>query len=269
MMGDSPIVIGGAPGSGTRAYKNLAAACGIRMLAAPLIVSRFKRREPDVDHDNLLLRRFFYQGAIDQQHTDGDVTPWLRLKLKGLLMATAPLAMRRHRWGWKNPMTMHLLPLIAHAYPGTFFLLVVRDGRDMAFGSRHELRERRHLLTDEELELPHHLQAALYWVRSNRRAIEEGKRLFGDRFLVSRWEDLTANPVSEAERIACFWGLSKDPAALVAAAGIEPQTSSGRWRSAAENEILEAEKVFGALLAELGYELTEGTIDPAAERSPK
>ena len=53
-------------------------------------------------------------------------------------------AQRRDRaWGWKEPRSIYLLPLLDEELPGFRFLHLVRDGRDMAF-SDNQVQLRKH-----------------------------------------------------------------------------------------------------------------------------
>jgi len=71
-------------------------------------------------------------------------------------------------WGWKFPETYLIGPIIAKAFPHARYLHLVRDGRDVAF-KRHltddpNRKLGRYLLASQNaLELPHHLQAAISW----------------------------------------------------------------------------------------------------------
>src|SRR5208283_3337534 len=45
-------------------------------------------------------------------------------------------------WGWKNPRSIFILPLIQSLYPDFHFVHVVRDGRDMALSvNQNQLRK--------------------------------------------------------------------------------------------------------------------------------
>jgi hypothetical protein len=66
------------------------------------------------------------------------------------------------------------------------------------------------------------------WVATTRRVLELGPRLFGDRFLLMRYDDLMASPRDEIGRMAGFLGIDAVPVDRLVE-GIEP-TTVGRYR---------------------------------------
>ncbi|MCP3853178.1 MAG: sulfotransferase [Actinomycetia bacterium] len=253
----APVVIGGVAGSGTRAYRAVAVEAGVEMLGAPWLVRALKGRDEVWYHDNLLLRRFYYSWAIKGLRDDD--TPRHEvleaLALKSMLVATGPFR-RRGRWGWKNPLTLLSLPIIARSFPDAYFIHVVRDGRDVALGGPHTLLERLFLLTEEQQEDPFEVQRGHYWSVANQKGAAEAQELFGDRYLLSRWEDLMSDPESEVRRIHAFLGVDDDLARGRAVAQISPQPSQGRWREFPAEQVASVQEACQPLLGELGYSLT-------------
>ena len=99
-------------------------------------------------------------------------------------------------WGWKEPRSVYLLPLIDEELPGLRFLHVVRDGRDMAY-SDDQVQLRKHgaaVLGDGAGELSPPRSIAL-WREANLRAADYGERELGPRYLRIRFEGPLRRPI--------------------------------------------------------------------------
>ena len=71
-----------------------------------------------------------------------------------------------------------------------------------------------------------------YWIAANRRAIDLGKRLLGDRFHVIRFETLCLSPANEIDRLVDFLGVTLFPVKIAAMAQIPmPPTTTERYRN--------------------------------------
>ncbi|MDR6225281.1 hypothetical protein JOE21_001272 [Desmospora profundinema] len=113
-------------------------------------------------------------------------------------------------WGFKNPTTHLYLKSLKEYFDSLKYILVIRNGLDMAYsnnrrqlyywGSRFhiDIPENRKYLPVAQLD---------YWIKANRRAIHEGKKLLGNRFLVIHYDRLCVNPKKEIKRLAHFLGL--------------------------------------------------------------
>jgi hypothetical protein len=134
-------------------------------------------------------------------------------------------------WGWKEPRSVYLLPLLAAELPGLRFLHVVRDGRDMAL-SQNQVQLRKHgdavLGASDE---PEELRSIALWREVNLRAADFGERELGDRYLRIRFEDLCAEPAARVAEVLRFFGLEGD-AERIAAEEVRAPSSLGRWREA-------------------------------------
>ena len=118
----------------------------------------------------------------------------------------------RGLWGWKFPETYLVAPLVARTFPGSRFLHVVRDGRDIAFKTHLTDNPRRRigrriLARSSALESPRHIQAAASWkyqVDSFDRLRQELPR---DRVCDLRFEDLCLKPMEVMSQVCEFLGL--------------------------------------------------------------
>src|SRR5260370_20821937 len=76
------------------------------------------------------------------------------------------------RWGWKEPRSIYFLPFLDQHWPGTKFIHVIRDGRDMAFSSNQN-QLRKHglfVLGSEVTDAPDPGRIAVLWARTNTEA---------------------------------------------------------------------------------------------------
>lgn len=180
--------------------------------------------------------------------------------------ATAPFAAYaqregKARWGDKTPAYISLVDELAAVWPDARFLVLVRDGRDVALSV---------------LPLPFGPNNVWAAARSWAHAIRLGRaaeRRYPDRVLTLRYEDLVERPHEEVPLACEFAGVPYDPDMLAVErsepgkiardqtgwftsiwAGINT-TAVGKWRrelSPRQQEVFE--RVAGAELSELGYE---------------
>lgn len=150
--------------------------------------------------------------------------------------------------------------LLHQVYPDGRLIYIVRDGRDTVLShriqafidfphqlSKEDLRIRvdyqkdpqpfaagqRSLFTEKSLR-----QAAEGWVRNVVESDAEGRRLFGDRYYVLRYEDLLAEPLAELRRLWAFLGV--DPLAPGSEAALLAELTSNpdaEWQQQKAGEI--------------------------------
>ncbi|HJQ75552.1 MAG TPA: sulfotransferase, partial [Gaiellaceae bacterium] len=233
--GLEPGVIGATGGSGTRVLARIVQRGGMfvgsdlnRSLDAldfAAFADRWIRREPPPQAAAEL------RGLVLRQHADADGRPF----------------------GWKEPRSVYLLPLLAAELPGLRFLHVVRDGRDMAL-SENQVQLRKHgdavLGASDE---PEALRSISLWREVNLRAADFGERELGDRYLRVRFEDLCAEPAAVTARVLGFFGLEGD-AERIAAEEVEAPGSIGRWRAEPAELVRALEERAGDALARFGYQ---------------
>ena len=170
------------------------------------------------------------------------------------------------RWGDKTPHYVHHVDLLRRLWPDARFVVLVRDGRDVALSLRRMPFG------------PNNAWAAAQWWARGVRAGVRAAESIPTRCSTVRYEDLAERAAEEVRRVCGFLGLSysddmlalenADPARIVPdqAAwfptlfdGINT-SAVGRWKremGARDRRIFAA--LAGAELAELGYE-----VEPAA-----
>ncbi len=259
MKNACPLVIGGAGGSGTRVYKAIADAAGYTMLGLPSVI-RFRHLHR---HDNWLLEKWFYSKWVNH-YVKGESTRFDRLRMRATcrlcLWLTNPISYGRGRWGWKNPRTRLLIPFFQEIYPGMRFIHVLRDGRDHAFHPHFSYQKHQEcFLSGEEISQPDHLRKALVWSRSHRLTEQMADEHLAGRYIVSRLEDLCANPKKEIGRLMEFLGSGDREAVRQAASLVSAPKSLGRWHSESQQRIAEVEEQIGEDLLNYGYPLCSGS----------
>ncbi len=250
----APIVIGATGGTGTRALQAVLAEAGVAMGrrlnyagdAEDFIAVYDRWINPILDQ----VRRPDYRLADLDAATATGVMDDLR---QAIAAHTARLDTSR-RWGWKNPRSMYLLPVIAALYPDLHFIHVLRDGRDMALSDNQNQRDK-HYASAFGVPNPGTAAAsARLWGEANLAVADWGERCLGARYIRLRIEDLCSAPHAECARLLAALDLDR-PGLLDRVAAIpQPQASFGRWRSLAQPDLLHEDT--GALargLARFGY----------------
>ncbi|NQW10518.1 MAG: sulfotransferase [Alphaproteobacteria bacterium] len=233
---DPPIVIGATGGSGTRALHAALAAAGVYMGARLNGAGDAMDFEPfldDVINPVLTITR-------SPDYRLEDLPPDMRRRWTRRLTGIARLHVAdggsmEWGWGWKNPRSMYILPLIAAVVPEFRFVHLVRDGRDMALSSNQN-QTRKHfeaLFGEAAPEVPEHANIRL-WARANSAVADWGERALGERYLRVRFEDLCAAPGPIINRILA---MLPSPArhgvdiARRSAAEVSAPESIERWRT--------------------------------------
>jgi hypothetical protein len=138
--------------------------------------------------------------------------------------------------GDKSPLlTPETVGEISAVYPEARVIHIIRDGRDAAVSAAHHARNfgrAREKGGDGLFELAQIRKLAADWNARVGGAVEDGPRLFGDRYAEVRYEDLLARPKEEMARLLRFLGAAADEKSVgrcVGAASFE-RLSKGRTR---------------------------------------
>jgi hypothetical protein len=218
-----PVIVGGNGHSGTRIFIEIIAHsgvfCGIRTLTK-------RSGSEDLRIIDLLSRWTtpFVYGTLEPGQRDAMKRAFAR-RLRLLF------PFRRRPWGFKNPRTLLILPILHELYPGLKFVHVIRDGRDISLGNKFVASNRYvdAYLDERERQLPPEQKMILFWGRSNQRAMEFGQSALGASYRLMRWEDLCRNPLAQAQALIRFAGGQESQAAA-AAQRVAMPGSIGRWR---------------------------------------
>ena len=134
-------------------------------------------------------------------------------------------------WGWKQPNTHVLVPILAQCIPEMKYIYVVRNGLDMAFSyNQNQLKYFwGDLLLEGEVDSSPR-NSLRYWVASYKR-ICSNRALLDNRLYILDFDLLCKNPVQQIGKLNQFLGLDVDIDDLEAAArSIVIPDSTGRYR---------------------------------------
>jgi hypothetical protein len=255
----TPVVIFGTGGSGTRVVQVLAARAGCFMgthLNAPgdsLDVGRFLGR---------WVNRYLARSNWVEEMCRGSSHGMFGYSRR--MADEFRLAIESHRsalddpeapWGWKAPRTIFILPFVHEMYPAVKVVHLVRDGRDMAY-SQNQSQMRlygRRLLPEADLELHKPIRSIKFWARVNLAAANYGAQFINGNYLRLRYEDLCSDPGEAAVRLLDFLDspASRESMRAVAAEVVQPRPSTPRartgrrpsWREKKGENPLEVEEV--------------------------
>ena len=251
-----PLLVLGTGGSGTRVAGEL-------MLAAGVYLGPERNRASDSRQITRFLRlhsrRYLDESGwveamgSDQEVTEapGDLLEELHAAVERML-ASAPDGAP---WGWKNPPSIYVLPLLDQAFPDAPMVQFVRDGRDMAYSTnQNQLEVYGEQLLPDLADEPNPVRSIALWSRVNLAALSYARKRLGSRHLVLRYEDVCERPRAGATRLLEHLGLPVTDAVLdQAEATIAPSPTTGRWQEAPADEREAIAQAGAAGLAEFGY----------------
>ncbi len=132
-------------------------------------------------------------------------------------------------WGWKEPNTHIYMEHLSHFFKDMKFIQVIRHGLDMAYSSN----QRQLYLWGSffNLEIPESRggvpQASLkYWIAANQRAVELGRRLLGNRFLLLNFDRLCLAPEEGMKQLLDFLAFKPEEVPFEALCGLPRLPSS-------------------------------------------
>lgn len=280
-----PVAIGGVGGSGTRVFAEILSGLGFYigdclnksldnlwftlLFKRPYWFSRNREKnEKEIYRAIRLFNKAMTMGlalTADQdeiiyvQNTGEEISSYPRnmganhLQAENILKSRPPEPSRYIGWGWKEPNTHVFLKYLATFFPNFSYIHVLRHGLDMAYSTnRQQLLNWGTLygltVKNKKRVTPQNLLR--YWVEANNHAVEVGRTMLGERFLVIRLEDLCRYPKASTKTMASFVGVKVDPKELheLSRLPVLP-VSSGRYRShdlsVFPTEDIEAVRSFG------------------------
>lgn len=141
-----------------------------------------------------------------------------------------------HKWGFKSPRSIYILPFLHYQYPEIQVIHIVRNGLDMAYSTNQNQldihggyildKDRINNLSIQELSIA-------LWSKVNLAATNYGKRYLGDKYLRIRFEDLCQKPSVLVKEIEKFYGTISHYDVLEIVA---PETI-GKWKKKDQKEI--------------------------------
>ena len=258
----APLIIGATGGSGTRALQGSLHKAGFFVGTRINHAGDAMDFEPFLDEiiNPILRESRSLDYALDQiSHGTGKAA---EQGFKAALKAyTADLPQEAGLWGWKNPRSMYILPIIFAVCPGMSFLHLVRDGRDMAL-SNNQNQPKKHYqaLFGDAYEACQDAApecAIRLWATANSQVADWGERELGNRYMRVRFEDVCASP-----RVVMYDTLIKsgiepavaDRASAGADAVIKTPSSLGRWQRLSDEDARALTEKFADTLKRFGYQ---------------
>ncbi|TSA50115.1 MAG: hypothetical protein D4R43_02750 [Sphingobacteriales bacterium] len=234
----SPIVVGGVGGSGTRVVAQMLMEAGVYigdllndpkdnlwftlLLRRPQLVKKNNLRAIEILLE-IFRKRMFNEklsfietlkvrGAANDfilnEYVKSDEWYTFPISTSRSLRAKKLIDTDKLVWGWKEPNTLFFIPQLAKKFPEMKYLLLIRNGLDMAFtDNKVQIRNLGNYFGVNGNSLAHSLE---FWIRANNKAIEDGKKYLGKRFKVLQMEELCNHPKEKTKEFLKWAGLECD-----------------------------------------------------------
>ena len=251
-----PIVIGGLGGSGTRLVVSLLNDMGVtfrgelnesldNLWFSLLFVRRTILLRSDEEMDRLawIFTNAMRQGLdmppeltpLLEEAGDHDRSPVLPPDLLARahesLLSAPEVPARDEHWGWKQPNSHILLPMLDRTFPEMKYVYVVRNGLDMAFSENQN--QLKYFWGDLLLEgdiSPTPVNALRYWVAAHKR-MQGFRQRMGHRLHFLSFDRLCQDPEGELEALREFAGIQVSKRRLAELARqVSPPATTGRFR---------------------------------------
>ena len=174
------------------------------------------------------------QGALDEacEYDRSPVLPPdLLRKARESILSVPRVERRLEHWGWKQPNTHILLPMLDRCFPEMKFVYVVRNGLDMAFSENQN--QLKYFWGDLLLEgdtSPTPVNALRYWIASHKR-MQGFRQRMGHRLHFLSFDRLCTDPEGELEALREFAGIQISKKQLAELASqVAPPATTGRFR---------------------------------------
>ncbi|QGY46567.1 hypothetical protein GM418_23775 [Maribellus comscasis] len=154
-------------------------------------------------------------------------------------------------WGWKEPHSVPFLPDIKLFYPNSKFILIIRNGLDMVYSKNDQqfYNYAHYFGLDSRDESPRNRFEL--WYRFNKYAIEKGKELFKENFLIIYYENIAnLNYKTLKKTIEFIGGLDTDEAIKTLKKEISNPGTINRYKDYDQNWI--SSEILSKL-EEIGY----------------
>ncbi len=135
---------------------------------------------------------------------------WNVHRLKNILSQRKLQTGNSPGWAWKEPNSHVILPKIHKRFPSVRYIHVIRHGLDMAF-SRNQLQLQNWggLFGISEPREPQPAQkiAVEFWIRANRRALDYGRTMSPGQFLLLNYDEFCSAPETGLQTLLQFLGI--------------------------------------------------------------
>lgn len=193
---ESPLVIGGVGGSGTRIVTELIKRMGYYM-----------GKELNSSNDNMVLAEMFplMRDRILTRSFDTHEFILNTVTRFAELMRNDMADTGYEKWGWKIPADYMIIEYIYKYFSNMRYIHVIRNGLDMAFSANQNQAQRWGRYFDVNCNaMPLPKASILFWARANNYAIKTATKCLGDRFLLLNFDRLCQDPYESIKKIAEF-----------------------------------------------------------------
>jgi len=221
-----PVLIGGVGGSGTRVVCKILIKIGFHM------ANEFNKAY-DTKGFSPLYRRWI-RPYLDPK----SLNPSAKQLMKQVFLNCLSAHLKRKpdnnvKWGYKNPKNVILISFLHEIFPKMKFILVVRDGRDMAFSKNLSQVKKFGDLVCKNSTPNTPLYSLEFWSRINLKALDYGLCKLKSNFLLIRFEDLIGEPSKTIKQILDFTNTDFENFSSLLNLIRNPKTI-GRWKDRKE-----------------------------------
>ena len=113
-------------------------------------------------------------------------------------------------WGWKEPNTHIYLEYLMKHFDNLKYIHVIRHGLDMAYSTNQAQLfnwGKIYGINDTHSSESPPKKALEYWIKTNEKTINLGKKMNPNRFLIANYEKLCLNPDHEINKLLKFLGI--------------------------------------------------------------
>ena len=218
-LNESPLIIGGVGGSGTRAVCNIVINAGY-----------FMGKNLNKSLDSLDFQPFYNFGI--RKYLENTDSTEIKTELKQVFLD----CVSKHNtyknslnWGVKNPRFILVIPFLHSIFPKMKFIHVIRDGRDMAFSNNQNQTRLYGDLFVKDLQKENPLYNLRYWSIVNKSAFDYGMSELRENYLLVRFEDILEKPKEMTRKIFKFLGSTAIDYSKIISEIASPPTI-GRWK---------------------------------------
>ncbi len=213
---ESPVIVGGVGGSGTRVVTEVMKRAGY-----------FMGDDLNLSNDNMQLAGYFpkFRRLIQNNETLFEKISRTPLKMirgrenfkqtfihnalskfeNNMYSDWAHLSRQNTLWGWKIPANFVILDILADHFKGIIYIHTIRHGLDMSYSNnQNQLYNWGNYYGVPFQTLPLPKAALNYWIGANKKAIKQARELLNNRFLLLNFDQLCLNPEREIQKLIEF-----------------------------------------------------------------
>jgi len=202
----SPILIGGVGGSGTRVVAEILIKMGFHM-----------GHDLNKSNDYINYRLAKTLKDMKQAHNPikkNEIEQVIKERIQTIekeIKENIPTDSSFYGWGWKVPGNFYNLEYTTLAFKNLKYIHLIRNGLDMAFSkNQNQLRNWGFYFGVDPTKYNKNSASLKYWISANKYAISKGKSLLNKRFHLIYFDDLVDNTSDTIFKLAKFLNVEID-----------------------------------------------------------